>query len=338
MSGTVLLIGGGLLFFILLGVGVALLAGDRSVNVDQRLDQIAGGAEWEPEFFDAEAEAKSEKASNELADRLDDAFEARGFSFFDPIRTRIARGDLKLRVSEYLMLVGLMAVFVAVVAWYLFDQSLLFGFIGLFVGGLIPGFYSRYAATQRIRAFNDQLSDTLNLWVNALRSGYSVLQSMEAIATEMPPPISQEFERVIQEVRLGLDTEAALDNILRRVPSEDFDLVVTAVKVQREVGGNLSEILETISFTIRERVRIKGEIRTLTAQGRASGWIITVMPIALGVFLNYSNPEYIGELFARDEATMIADLLPCGWIMVGVALVMIVVGGVSIQRIVDIEV
>ncbi|MEM8859079.1 MAG: type II secretion system F family protein [Chloroflexota bacterium] len=333
----VILIGGGLLFLVLLGVGVALLAGDRSVNVDQRLDQISAGAEWEPEFIDPDAAQAAEKGP-ELADRLDEVFENRGYSFVDRIRTRIARGDLKLRVSEYIMLIVLMAIFLGGVAWYLFDQSLTLGFIGVVAGCLIPGIYSRYAAGQRIQTFNNQLSDTLNLWVNALRSGFSVLQAMEAIANEMPAPVSQEFERVIQEVRLGKDTEEALDNVLRRVPSEDFDLVVTAVKVQREVGGNLSEILDTISFTIRERVRIKGEIQTLTAQGRISGWIITALPIALGLFLYYSNPEYIGELFVQEPETMIAGLLPCGWIMVGVAVIMIAVGGFSIQKIIDIEV
>lgn len=336
MSGTLLLIGGGLLFFVLIGVGVALLAGDRSVNVDQRLDQFAGGAEWEPEFLDSNLEPDAEKV--ELADRLDDAFESRGFGFVENIRTRIARGDLKMRVSEYLMLIVLLALFVGGLAWYFFGQSLTMGAIGLVAGSLVPGIYSRYAATKRIRTFDDQLADTLSLWVNALKSGFSVLQAMEAISTEMPPPVSQEFERVIQEIRLGLDTETALDNVLRRVPSEDFDLVVTAVKVQREVGGNLSEILDTISHTIRERVRIKGEIRTLTAQGRISGWIITMLPIGLGLFLNFSNPDYIGELFSRDPDTMIANLLPCGWIMVGVSVIMIIVGGVAIQKIVDIEV
>ncbi|MEM9774695.1 MAG: type II secretion system F family protein [Chloroflexota bacterium] len=332
----VILVGGGVLFLVLLGVGVALLAGDRSVNVDQRLDQIGAGAEWEPEFIDPNAQP--EEKGPEFADRLDEAFESRGFSFVERIQTRIARGDLKLRVSEYLMLIVLMSIFVGAVMWYLFDSSLTLGFVGLVVGGLIPGIYSRYAAKNRINTFNQQLSDTLNLWVNALRSGFSVLQAMEAIANEMPPPVSQEFERVIQEVRLGKDTEEALDNVLRRIPSEDFDLVVTAVKVQREVGGNLSEILDTISFTIRERVRIKGEIQTLTAQGRISGWIITLLPIALGLFLNYSNPEYIGELFAQDPATLIAGIVPCGWIMVGVASAMIAGGGFAIQKIIDIEV
>ena len=337
MSGTLILIGGGLLFFILIGVGVALLAGDRTVNVDQRLDQFAGGAEWAPEFLDSELEPEESK-SVELADRLDDAFESRGFGFVENIRTRIARGDLKLRVSEYLLLIGLMAILVGGLAWYFFGQSLLFAFIGLIVGSLIPGMYARYAARNRIYAFDDQLADTLNLWVNALKSGFSVLQAMEAISTEMPPPVSQEFERVIQEIRLGLETETALDNVLRRVPSEDFDLVVTAVKVQREVGGNLSEILDTISHTIRERVRIKGEIRTLTAHGRISGWIITLLPIALALFLNFSNPEYIGELFMRDPDTTIANLLPCGWLMIGIAAIMIAAGGFAIQKVIDIEV
>lgn len=332
----VILIGGGLLFLVLLGVGVALIAGDRSVNVDQRLDQVGAGAEWEPEFIDPNAPA--EEKGPELADRLDEAFENQGFGFVETTRTRIARGDLKLRVSEYLMLVVLMGLFIGALAWYLFDGSITLGIVGFFVGTLIPRIYSGYAAKNRIQTFNEQLSDTLNLWVNALRSGFSVLQAMEAIAGEMPPPVSQEFERVIQEVRLGKDMEDALDSVLRRIPSEDFDLVVTAVKVQREVGGNLSEILDTISFTIRERVRIKGEIQTLTAQGRISGWIITLLPIALALFLNYSNPEYIGELFAQDPDTMIAGLVPCGWIMVGVASSMIAGGGFAIQKIIDIEV
>src|SRR5690606_25573228 len=128
-------------------------------------------------------------------------------------------------------------------------------------------------ASRRIRAFESQLSDTLNLWVNALRSGSSMLQGMEAIPTELPAPTSQEFERIVQEVRLGLTLGQAMANMLRRVPSEDLDLVVTAVNIQREVGGNLTEILDNISFTIRERVRIKGEIRTLTAQGRLTGLV-----------------------------------------------------------------
>ena len=118
--------------------------------------------------------------------------------------------------------------------------------------------------------FNDQLADMLNLMVNGLRAGYSTMQAMEAVSKELPAPICDEFRRVVQEMQLGVPMEHALDNLLRRIPSDDLDLVVTAINVQREVGGNLAEILDTISYTIRERVRIKGEIATLTAQGMLS--------------------------------------------------------------------
>jgi tight adherence protein B len=160
---------------------------------------------------------------------------------------------------------------------------------------------------------------------------------MEAIATELPPPVSVEFERVVQEVRLGLSVSQALGNMLRRVPSEDLDLVVTAVNIQREVGGNLAEVLDTISFTIRERVRIKGEIRTLTAQGRLSGWIISFLPLALGFILFAISPEYMGQLLVREEP-IILNILPCGWIVIAVGLTMTIIGMVAIQKIVDIEV
>ena len=189
-----------------------------------------------------------------------------------------------------------------------------------------------------MRAFDDQLADTLSLWVNALRSGYSVLQGMEAIATESPPPVSVEFERVVQEVRLGLSVENSLDNMYNRVPSEDLDLVITAVNIQREVGGNLAEVLESISHTIRERIRIKGEIRTLTAQGRASGVIISLLPVALGGLLYMINPGYVSELWVREAPFIIPGILPCGWIVLGIGLGMILMGALAIRKIVDIEV
>jgi tight adherence protein B len=161
---------------------------------------------------------------------------------------------------------------------------------------------------------------------------------METIATELPAPISKEFERVVQEVRLGLSVEQSLDNMLRRVPSEDLDLVITAVNIQREVGGNLAEVLDTISFTIRERVRIKGEIKTLTAQGRISGWIISLLPIALGLLLYAINPEYVSQLWIKDKPWIWPGVIPCGWLVLGFSLGMISLGAFAIMKIVDIEV
>jgi len=201
----------------------------------------------------------------------------------------------------------------------------------------VPRIYLSAAARRRLFKFEDQLSDTLNLWVNALRSGYSVLSAMESIATEVPEPVSSEFERVVQEVRLGLSLEEALANMLKRIPSDDLDLVITAINVQRAVGGNLAEILDTISHTIRERVRIKGEIRTLTAQGRMSGWIISLLPIGLSGILFALNPDYMGSLWAVDEPILFG-VLPCGWLIIAIGLIAMLLGVVAIRKIVDIEV
>jgi len=119
------------------------------------------------------------------------------------------------------------------------------------------------------------------------------MQALEAVSRELPDPISSEFRRVIQEMQIGIPMEVALDNLLRRIPSENLDFVITAINVQREVGGNLSEILDSISFTIRERVRIKGEIRVLTAQVRASGTLLSIIPLCLTVVLWFINKEYL---------------------------------------------
>jgi tight adherence protein B len=144
--------------------------------------------------------------------------------------------------------------------------------------------------------------------------------------------MSAEFRRVVQEVGLGLSTADALGNLLRRVPSDDLDLLITAVNIQMEVGGNLAQILETIGHTIRERVRIKGEIQVLTAQGRISAWVITLLPIALAIFITVVNPEYMAPMFTFG-------LPPTAWCCLPVAsLVMIVIGFFVIMKIVDIEV
>ena len=313
----------------ILGAGVALLSGDRA-EVDERLETFVSGSATPAIELTQPAPRQTD-----MADRLDRAIEGR--SFTAGIRSRIAKADAKLRVSEFLALSLISGTLVGFVAYLLFNRILVLaialGFFGLF----LPRLYLSLAARRRLRKFEDQLSDTLNLWVNALRSGYSILQALEAIATELPAPVSVEFERVVQEVRLGLSVPQALNNMLRRMPSEDLDLVVTAVNINREVGGNLAEVLDTISFTIRERVRIKGEIRTLTAQGRISAWVIGLLPIALAFILLGINASYMSELWIREDP-MIFELIPCGWIAIAVGLLMMTVGMIVIQKIVDIEV
>lgn len=320
-------------FLMVMGAGIAIVATGNRGDVEERLEQFVGNttiAEIEEEVV------TPAHTGPDMADRLDKVISGR--NFFEPIRQRIAKADVKLRVSEYLVLVGVSAVVTAGLAYFLFNQNIVLAIVGFFVGLRLPKIGVNVTAGRRMRAFDGQLSDTLNLWVNALRSGYSVLQGMETIATELPPPVSREFERVVQEVRLGLSLEKSLDNMYRRVPSEDLDLVITAVNIQREVGGNLAEVLDTISYTIRERVRIKGEIRTLTAQGRISGWIISLLPIILAGILYMINPEYVSQLWIREEPWIFPNIIPCGWAVLGFSGLMIGLGAFAITKIVDIEV
>ncbi len=327
-----LIIAGALAVLFILGAGIALVMTSGQTAVDERMEQFVSttvGVNL-PESVDA-------ADGPDMADRLDKVLSRR--NMFEPIKERISRADAKLRVTEYIFLVVICGVVGGFLGYVLPQQnSWILGVVGIFLGLRLPRFYVRTMAKRRMQAFDGQLSDTLNLWVNALRSGYSVLQSMEAIATELPAPVSVEFERVVQEVRLGLSVEQALANMHRRVPSEDLDLVITAVNIQREVGGNLAEVLDTISFTIRERVRIKGEIRTLTAQGRVSGWIISLLPIALGFVLFLINPEYVSELWVREDPWIFPGIIPCGWVVIGFSLMMIGAGAYAISKIVNIEV
>ena len=164
--------------------------------------------------------------------------------------------------------------------------------------------------------------------VNSLRAGYSTMQAMEVISNEMPVPISEEFGRVVMELQLGVPFDTAMANLMRRMPSADMDLVITAMSVQREVGGNLAEVLDAISFTIRERVRIKGEIKAMTAQGRITGYVITALPFALAGLIYMMTPDFMGVLFTD----------PCGYVLIIVSIIMIGLGYFVINKIVSIEV
>ncbi len=322
--------GGLAVLLLLIGAAVAFFTGGNQPDVSERIEEYVA-----PSVLDVADETIAADGPD-VADRVDKALSKR--SFFQPLKERLSRADIKLRVTEYLGLVVLSTIAGAAAAYFFFSGQIILVLVGALVGMRLPRMYLGYAEKKRMNAFNNQLGDTLNLWVNALRSGYSVLQGMETIATELPPPVSVEFERVVQEVRLGLSVEQALNNMYRRVPSEDLDLVITAVNIQREVGGNLAEVLDTISFTIRERVRIKGEIRTLTAQGRASAWIISLLPIALGLLLYAINPGYVSQLWAMEKPFIIEGVFPCGWIVLGIGATMIGIGAFAIQKIVQIEV
>jgi tight adherence protein B len=305
------------LFFV-----IARLVGGADSDIEERLDQFVSREAEE----DSEREVPVERTPTALTRSLDEAVAGRGFA--QNISTELARADLKLTVGEYLILIVTSTLGTAVLAYLIMHQNPFMTFGGLVVGFFLPRFYVKFRQNKRLRDFNDQLGDAINLLGNGLRSGYSLLQAMDAVANEMPPPISEEFRRVVREIGLGLSNERAMNNMLRRIPSDDLDLMITAVNVQHEVGGNLAEILETISHTIRERVRIKGEIRVLTSQQMLSGYVLSFLPIGLGLYLYAVNPEYMGGMF--QDACGIGMLVTGG--------VMIVIGFLVIRKIVNIEV
>ncbi len=302
------------------GLARAMGAGDKTI--EDRLEQYTSGVA-EPGALER---GQKEKGPSLLAAGVDRAIAGRGFA--DKIATQLARADVKLTPGEYVILNITSILGFFLIGYLLFHQSLLMGLAAGVAGFYAPGIYVKIQQRRRLNAFNNQLGDAINLLANSLRSGYSLLQSMETVAKELPPPISMEFARVVREVGLGLSNEQAMNNMLRRIQSDDLDLMITAVNVQHEVGGNLAEILEVIGHTIRERVRIKGEIRVLTAQGMISGYIISLLPVVLGLILYLMNPDYIAAMFQEV----------CGWIMVGVAAIGIITGFIAIQKIVRIEV
>ncbi len=248
----------------------------------------------------------------------------------DKIKSSLARADLKFKVAEYLALIVMSVVVGSLVAGFLGGRSIISFGIGAVIGGIAPGMYVGSQQRKRLVLFDNQLPDMINLMVNGLRAGYSTMQAMEAISKELPPPLCDEFRRVVQEMQLGVPMETALDNLLRRIPSADLDFMITAINVQREVGGNLAEILDTISFTIRERIRIKGEIRVLTSQARSSAKILSMVPVLLSLYLWFANNEYMKNIFLRGNT--------CGFAVLGAALVLIGLGYMVMIKIADIEV
>lgn len=249
------------------------------------------------------------------------------FKLSEWVEERLAQADLPLRGEEFLFLDLIIGFGVPLLLIFLTGNMRLAVICGL-IAFILPWVHLNIRRQKRLQLLNGQLGDSLGIMTNALRAGYSFLQVMEMVAAETPPPLAEEYKRALREMQLGAPTEVALNNMSRRVGSDDLELVITAILTQRQVGGNLAEILDSIAGTIRERVRIKGEIKTLTAQGRISGLIIGLLPVILLALLFVINPEYVGMLFTE----------PIGLALLGGAACGEVVGVLIIKRIVDIEV
>lgn len=242
------------------------------------------------------------------------------------VEHRLVQAGLPLRGSEFAAICLATTLAGELLFFLLSGGSLMIGMAGGLLGYMVPIFFLRFKIAQRAKAFNNQLGDTLTLVANSLRTGYSFMQAVEMVSREMAPPISVEFARILKEMNLGIPTEEALNNMAKRVDSDDLDLVITAVLIQRQVGGNLAEVLDNIANTIRTRIRLKGELRALTAQGRFSGIIVGLLPFGIGLALYILNPGYMKLLFTH----------PMGKMMLTGAAGSMVLGILLIRRIVNI--
>jgi tight adherence protein B len=315
---AIVLIVGGVLAVVLFIVGIVDSSSGERTLVDDRLNKYLE----DDQNNDVDKESKGA-----ITDWVNKRVEKS--SIGDRIARDLARADLKFKPGEYMALYVFAMMGGALIAYMIGGRLLLSALIGAVIGAFLPGLYVNSQKGKRLVKFNDQLPDMLNLVVNGLRAGYSTMQAMEAVSKELPVPICDEFKRVVQEMQLGIPMEKALENLLRRIPSEDLDFVVTAINVQREVGGNLAEIMDVISYTIRERVRIKGEIRSLTAQAIYSGRALAIMPVGLLCVLYFLNRTYVMEFFKNGF---------CGYIPLAVAGLLIIFGYFVMTRIGNVEV
>lgn len=292
---------------------------ERDEALEERVDTYGG---W---TSPADQEGRAQSRPSRLASRLNRAI--MNLDVAPKIATALARADLRLTVSEYILLrVG--CICVSFLLGMLISRQVLPGLVLAVVGFFLPGQYLKLRQRRRLNAFQDQLPDVLALLVSSLRSGYGLIQAMDVVSEEMPPPAAAEFGRVVREVGLGLTLQEAMRNLLRRIESDDLELVVMAINIQYEVGGNLSTVLETISETIRERVRILGEIKTLTTTQTLTGYLLALLPFVLGVILFVINPDHMMKLFAPG----LTLLIPIGAVM-GIFL-----GFIVIRKIVNIKV
>ncbi len=305
----------GVLGLVVIVGGIIMSRRDGGSLIEERLGFAEGIGESEA----------SEASKSPMGDVLNRMLADRGIGA--NLATQLAGADLKLTVGEFMAANVILIVAAGGIAYFLKRDVLIT--LGAGVAGFFaPRFYLSRLRGQRLKEFNEQLGDTINLMVNGVRAGYSVLQAMESVSREMAPPIATEFARLVREMQFGIPMEEAMDHMLRRAPSGDLDMLITAINVQREVGGNLAEVLDSIGFTIRERVRIKGEIRVLTSMTRGSGYMIAAVPIVLAILVYLVNPGFMGKMFT--------DI--CGQIMLGAASLGMVVGFVVIGKVVDIEV
>jgi tight adherence protein B len=305
---------------LLIFVGLRLIA-PADAQVSSRLDAYLSNDLARLPDVDLDPEAPG----SAVARRLNDAITRRRFA--QELSRELDQANLPLTVPEWVLLriaIPLVLALLTLLIW----RAVLLVPIALFVGFIAPVLWITMLRNKRHQLFNDQLAETLQMLCSALRGGFSLAQALKMVAKESPEPTRKELERVVQETQLGLGLNTALDNLVARIESADLDLVVTAIKINGRVGGNLTEVLESISTTIRERGKLRREVKVITSMQRMSAYVIGVLPFALAGIIFAINPEYMARLFEPGPILC----LPIG------AFSSAVIGFFIIRRIADIKV
>jgi tight adherence protein B len=252
---------------------------------------------------------------------------AEGSNYYERIKIKLLQAYIKMKPIEFIEISIMAGLFLGMMLW-MSSGNLFIALLGLVLGFRVPELLLESIRKKRAKQLNDQLPQALSLISNGLRAGFSFSQAMAVVGREMEAPIADEFAKVLRDNSYGKNMDEALQELGKRTADEDLDIFITTLLIHLQVGGDLSEILDTISETIRERVKLKGDIRTMTAQSQMSAVIIGIMPVAIAAVMFVLNPSYIGSLFSD----------PLGLIMVGVAAGMMLLGDFLLTRIVKMKI
>jgi tight adherence protein B len=282
-----------------------------------------------PDFHDWERRSLKEPAlpqSSMVLKILAGIRSLAGEEYFKRIDTLLKQADIALRPTEYVLVKVSCFVMGSLVANSMGGKVMIASIIGI-ICWLAPTIVAKRKRAKSIKLFEQQLADILDLIVSSLRAGQSFMQALDAACENAPYPSGKEFRRLLAELRMGIPADRAMHSLVERMPSQDMEMIVVAYLIQRTVGGPLSEVLENVGRTIRERAKIRGDIETLTAQGRISGIVIGSLPLALAAILFLINPTFILPLFTE----------PIGRLLLLIAIMMQVTGALLIRSIVRIE-
>jgi tight adherence protein B len=252
----------------------------------------------------------------------------KGQDFEQKLATKLDRAGLKLTASEWILLHIGIALVAPIAALLLTGGNIAVILLFFVLAAAMPWMYLSMKESRRIKRFNAQLAQTLQIIAGALQAGLSLPQAVDTVVKEGAEPIASEFRRAIIEQRLGIEIEDALDTVAERMDSMDFKWVVMAIRIQREIGGNLAELLLTVAATLREREYLRRQVQVLSAEGRLSAWILGGLPIFFFGYLAIARPEYLEPMLTNQ----------LGWVMLGAAVVMMIVGAFWLKKTVKVEV